>query len=450
MTKNFTPFVLLVFLICVSRMATAQTIHLIAFGDTEDIKIGGGTKVSITFYDQLAQDVVKYAGFQNYNKQIFEGKDFSKQNLEQTLSSLAAKPEDVILFYTSCHGYNDDTSPFPRLVMESRAPGTAENSVNLSTIYDKLMQKNARLTIVLGEACNTLRDVRPEPGIARTATHPPVNVKQDYYRELFRRSQMGIIACSSQKGQLSVSNKVEGGRFTQALFDVMGDYLSNNSMESPSWEKVLTNTKTKTRQLSSGSRDGEQTPYFEFENRINTSLPIEPEPKSFAAAPKAKPAKPVTKPTTTVTQTNATLAPAVKPAAKPATSTTSKTTACYNRTSYESIRTYTAFVESYWKNIDKKDVDDAREMFASQVYTKDRTEFYENILEKLAVKNYPEQEERIKELGASVLEILGETEGQLNSPNFKLKASSKLAMVVSDLKNIVREIDSIDRACRER
>lgn len=435
----------------------AQTLHFIFFGDTNDPRIGNPTKVAHAYYETMVDDASKYAKLNPPVKQRYTGEDFNSKNLEQAISKLQVGPQDIILFYISAHGYNDGTSEYPRIVMESNNAGSAGNSINLSTIYERLRAKNARLTLVFGEACNAQRSDNPEAGPARTATHPPVDVNPEQYRELFRRSQLGVLACSSRREQVSVSDREEGGRFSQAFFNVLGQYTSSKSMNVATWDKLMNETRTKTRAISRSLGAGEQDPYYEIFPSAGDAQGLKladlapqrsAKPNSFTSAKPVAKAKEPVKTIAAVTESPKP-APKAEPAV-PASRSASKAAPCYNNTAFETIRSYQRFVEIYWKGIDMADLEDAREAFSQQVYTEDKKEFYDNLVDKLQVGQYPAEAARLEKLGKGVIEILDETDEQLNSPNFKMKASSKLAMVVSDLKKIIQEMEGINRNCRER
>jgi len=437
-----------------TRPVAAQTLHFVFFGDTHDPEIGGPSNVSFTYYDRLANHVKQYAEFQEVKKHKFTGDDFSAANLKNVVDTLTVGKQDVILFYVSAHGWNDGMSEFPMLVMESGEKATAQNSVNLKTVYDRIMAKNARLSIVFGEACNADRIARPKSGPARTATHPPLDANVQSFRDLFRRSQLGILACSSERGQLSVSDREEGGRFTQAFFNVIGNYTSSSFNGTADWGNLMKDVKAKTRAISieAGSREG-QNPFYEIESidRGGTDEPgIEvPKIESTQKIPPVNTAGKIQRPTgqkppkPPVTTTST---PVVSGPPKPPV----KSKPCFNNTAFETIRLYQRFVENYWKSVDGADLETARDAFSANIYSEDAREFYANLPQKLQVEHLPNEKQKLETLGNSVLEILEETNGQLGSSNFLMKASSKLAMVVTDLSKIIKEVESIKRDCSER
>lgn len=448
------------FLFTLSYCSVAQTVHYIFFGDTYDPEVGNPAKVSNTYYDRLSDQIVKYAEFQAVKKHSFSGDNFTLTALNEVLNTLVAGEKDVILFYISAHGWNDGTNEYPMIVMESGAKATAQNSINLSQIYERLMAKKARLTLVLGEACNALRTERPQAGPARTATHPPIDANPQHFRELFRRSQLGILSCSSRRGQISISDREEGGRFTQAFFSAIEEFTASKFMGTPTWEKLMSDARIKTRKISLELSHQEQDPYFEIQT-LTTGIAEEETPvelsKNISGPIKKDNSKTTKRPIHTnppvVEEIKAPVEGALKmkPMPEPTSKAKSTTPApCFNVTAFETVRSYHRFVEGYWKSIERTDIEDAREIFSNQVYTEDQKEFYQNLPTKLNIEQFPEETQRLQEYGNRVVEILEETDEQLSSPNYRMKASSKLAMVITDLKKIIQEIEGIKRSCLER
>ena len=275
MTNNFTfRFIILGVFLTVHSFCNAQKLHLILVADNRDPQIGNPATVSFTYYERLAQNVAKYADLQVFTYKIM-GENFSREYITHQINTLSVNERDVIFFYSSTHGWNDGTSEYPMLVLETGASASTENSLNLKTIYNQLMQKKGRLTIVLGEACNALLSSRPKAGPARTATHPPIEVNEQHIKDLFLRSKLGILACSSRRGQVSVSDREEGGRFTQAFFSIFEKYASNNFRDGdPSWQRIMEDVKAKTNAISRELGGLEQEPFYEitqFSNAPKTS-----------------------------------------------------------------------------------------------------------------------------------------------------------------------------------
>lgn len=441
-------FIFTLILLLINNNTLSQKLHLIFVGDTRDPEIGSSANNSFTFYERIAENAVKYAQLQGLKKYQMSGNDLSKEYLNNLINTLQINEKDIILFYSSTHGWNDNTSEYPRLVLETEAKPSIVNSVNLTEIYEKLRSKNARLTIVLGEACNSFMLDRPKVGPPRAATHPPVDVNVLYFKDLFLRSKMSIMACSSSKGQVSVSDREEGGRFTQAFYSVFGKYTSNNYKgDPPTWEKIMNETKLKTNDISLQSGSSSQLPYFEIEISGNDFK----EAPSVVNTPKDKPNNLITTvPNKRIANDNTPINSFSNTKAPPSMLLTKVNKNCFNNTSFQSVRVFQRFVESYWKNIENADLDESRETFTTQIYSDDTKEFYSNLPKKLDVEYLANDSEELNKIGAEILSLLEETNLKLENEQFQMKASAKLAMVVADLNRIIKKVESIKRSCSER
>lgn len=447
MTNNFTfRLIILGIFLTVHSFCNAQKLHLILVADNRDPQIGNPATVSFTYYERLAQNVAKYTDLQVVTYKIM-GDNFSREYITNRINTLSVNERDVIFFYSSTHGWNDGTSEYPMLVLETGAAASNENSVNLKTIYNQLTQKKGRLTIVLGEACNALLSSRPKAGPARTASHPPIEVNAQHIRDLFLRSKLGILACSSRRGQVSVSDREEGGRFTQAFFNIFEKYTSNNFRDgNPSWQRIMGDVKTKTNAISRELGGLEQEPFYEINQFFDAQRTPEVVPKTTVAE---KSFNPINKklidapnPKSFVSQNTKAFAPEqTQPSTKGG---------CFNNTTFQTIRAYHRFVETYWKGIDNADLDDAREAFSTQIFTEDYKELYSNLPQKLGVEHFKNESDELSKLGQNVLDILEETNAQLESDQFKLKVSSKLTLAVTDLNRVIKKIENIKRLCLER
>jgi Caspase domain len=455
MINNFTlRLIFCCFILTSCNICDAQKLHLILVADNRDPEIGNPSGVSLSFYERIAQNVENATKLQVVTHKIMSD-NLSKDYILNRINTLSVADKDVVFFYSSTHGWNDNTSEYPMLVLQAGVEASRENSINLKTIYDLLMQKKARLTIVFGEACNELKSARPKAGPSRTATHPLTEMNTEYIKDLFLRSKMSILVCSSRKGQFSFSDKEEGGRFTQAFYNIFQNYTSNNyRREAPTWQKIMEDVKNKTNQMSQEISRKDQEPYYEITQLTN----VEVVPRAVVTDKIVNPAgkKTGTTPSISMNQKPSfsqgfvTQASPTTPITAARQTQPSTKQACFNTTTFQTIRTYHRFVETYWKSIDNADLDDARETFSTQIFTEDYKELYSNLSEKLGVESFKNEATELNKLGLSILDILEETNVQLESEQFKLKVSAKLSLVVTDLNRAIKKVESIKRICSER
>ncbi len=156
---------LFVIVISWSNLAHAQTIHAIIFAASDDATIGAGTQKSYHLLTQEMNNIVSQTGMEikTYYK---SGSSFTLGNYQSVMADLGEEDlsNDVVLFYFLGHGFESESSPYPNLLFKTTTGSVTEQqldeaTVSMEVIKDELQQKNARLTILIGEACNNELDL---------------------------------------------------------------------------------------------------------------------------------------------------------------------------------------------------------------------------------------------------------------------------------------------------
>jgi hypothetical protein len=420
---------LLIIIFCIIGLnLKAQTLHFVVFGDTEDTRIGIPTKITCDYIKELSTEISTNAELkENYIK--FTGQNFTKINLQNTLTNLSISPKDVVFAYIISHGWNNMKTEYPMMVFGPKSLGIDGGSVNLQEIYKSLSDKNPRLLIVFGEACNRDRESRPPAKKGGGAVMPPrFDIDPEQFRNLFRRSTKSIILCSSKRGQVSTSDMDKGGWFTQSFREVFEEMTSKNYTKEATWETLLEKTKKLTEKLAydSGS-DDPQSPNFEIKNStISTVLP---------------PTKPSQN-----TLTNQTTTPSVAVVTPP--KTTINEPCKYNTTPYRVNEEKLRYLERYWKGLNEISNDEAVELFRG-VYSKETKTFYETLSTNLNLEGFDSHTTWFKKKGKEVVEVFEEANEYLETRDFKMKALSKMPLVLESMKDITRRLDDIRRKCSE-
>lgn len=280
---NYLRHVLLVFICCLSVIVTnAQNLHAIVFAATEDATIGDGTEKSMALISAEIENIAKNADLTPvlyYRK----GQRFSRSNLERIYQQLDGEnlENDVILFYFLGHGYSE-RGKYPNLLFlntdgELNEDEIADYSVNLKTVSDVLLAKKARLTIVVGEACNDKLAVEEETetGESFTTMKPPIGDKSRYKR-LFTHASGSFVFWSSQTGQPSYISPTKGGAFTQGFLSALQQQTgkSGDDITTTSWSKVLEGTISNTQTLAKKNKlQYVQNPQFQVTNKLRYYTP---------------------------------------------------------------------------------------------------------------------------------------------------------------------------------
>lgn len=261
--------------------AKGQTLHAIIFANTkcpgeQPGSQGIGPSVSCD-YQRMKIEFETMASFLNYKKdfQWYEGspENFSRSKLESALNNLSCGKDDIVFFYYSGHGGRspqDAQDPFPwmQLVVDPyRTQWSASQYYALSQVSNRIKAKHPRLSIVLGDLCNSVSNAIPSKNIPEMKGATKMSKAPcDFYKDLFLKVKGSIIASSSKPGETSAACS-EGGAFTICFTEVLQIMVSNN-ME-PDWNTLLEGAKLRT----SSAMNDKQHPIYETELERVTDIP---------------------------------------------------------------------------------------------------------------------------------------------------------------------------------
>lgn len=231
-----------------------QTLHAINFANTIDRNIGKSCEVD---YNRFNNEVAEIATYIDYNVEFYTyaGEDCSRENLLNTIKNMRCSSNDIIIFYYSGHGVRNpkDESPFPQMCLKYGAYDEAK-FVAVHTVVEMLEKKNAHLTLVLTDCCNSESEMvssksllASAKGISKYEESYAVN-----YRKLFLEQSGTIVATSSMIGQTSGCNVLVGGFFSYVFYENL--HLAGIGKKKASWESIFSNIKS--------DLVGKQEPYY--------------------------------------------------------------------------------------------------------------------------------------------------------------------------------------------
>lgn len=267
--------------------AVGQTFHAIIFANTKspgnpnkpgDTGIGPSVTVDFQRMGIEMTTIAKSIGY-TLKKYYYYGtpESFSRNSLERVLNNLTCAPNDIVFFFYSGHGgrAENERTDFPEMVL--KVPYGAASVSQLYPLYDvytRIKSKSPRLTIVMGDLCNSVMD-----GFYRsndTSKGATVLSKGicDVYKNLFLNVKGGLIAASSKPGETSgcalkrIDDEIvqAGGYLTCIFLDCLQYCVSQG--RDVSWKELLDNTITLTREFT----DNKQTPIYLSELAV-TSAP---------------------------------------------------------------------------------------------------------------------------------------------------------------------------------
>ena len=238
-------------------------LHLLAAMDTRDRFLGQGAQAAMQVIQDQFSAAAKSIGYE-YKSTILSGESFKKANLEKTLNELTIGESDIIVFYYFGHGfrYTNHTTRFPScFVGKNGIDHPDQAAYALTDIYQTLVDKKARLTLVFAECCNNEIGI-PAPIDSYVASWPmSVNfASKDRYKALFLENQGSILLASSDQGQASWATST-GGYFLDSFMDAFQYQVSTGNTKPVSWDSLLEDTKLRVRKVAS-SKNRIQEPIY--------------------------------------------------------------------------------------------------------------------------------------------------------------------------------------------
>ena len=289
--KKFIAFILWGFILILPT--NSQTLHAIIFANTkcpgeEPGSMGIGPSVTCD-YQRMKIEFETMASFLNYKKdfQWYEGSPnhFCRTNLESALNNLSCGKDDIVIFYYSGHGgrspkETQDPFPWMQLVVDPyHTPWNASQYYSLSQVLKRIEAKQPRLSIVLGDLCNSLSNAIPQKDVPEMKGATKISKAPcDFYKDLFLKVKGSIISSSSRPGETSAAFS-DGGAFTICFTEALQIMVSNN-ME-PDWETLLEGTKMRTSKVT----QGKQNPIYEARLQKVSDIPSTSEQPSVSPQP---------------------------------------------------------------------------------------------------------------------------------------------------------------------
>lgn len=202
--------------------------------------------------NRTMETFTKLAGFMKINLEAktISGKEYNKANVEKAIAALTPKPNDIVVFYYTGHGFRKpkDNRRFPYIDLRPRPDNTyMVNSLNIEDIYNSIRKKGARLNLVLSDCCNAEVTARNAIG-----TPPPkkkgllMTYNMENCRALFLNPKpVSILATAADAGQKASSNNTFGGFFSFFFKASMENQLSFFK-KNVSWNSLLEDAKKQT------------------------------------------------------------------------------------------------------------------------------------------------------------------------------------------------------------
>jgi hypothetical protein len=161
---------------------------------------------------------------------------------------LAPGPNDVVVFYYDGHGFrlDTDTDPYPRMdIRLNNFNDPVPSSLKLSWVSNTIKAKKARLSLVVGDCCNSVLGSPRLYSYGSGLTDRSLNTLSSVNcSQLFLRARAHIIATSASAGQSALGGD-NGGIFTRAFISAI-DFELSTFTGNPSWTSLMSSTREQT------------------------------------------------------------------------------------------------------------------------------------------------------------------------------------------------------------
>lgn len=222
---------------------TKPTFHLLLVANTEVSDIGVACKRDLNNLKGEFSAIAKVLGM-NYDEQIVADDTYSKANVVKMVRGVKANPNDVLMFVYTGHGFrfDDQTDYYPNIDLRSSNYDDPQKSyIAMTDIYNELVNKGARLNIVLSDCCNTEAGIdAPMSNVNSLFSRSNTNFDINKLQTLFLGSSGNIKATASSPGEMSWCGQ-NGGFFILSFLESLRSQISPLHQIAPSWDSLVGN-----------------------------------------------------------------------------------------------------------------------------------------------------------------------------------------------------------------
>ena len=238
-------FLMFILAFNISNICYSQKLHALMFVNEQEQGREVDRKADMSNMYKFWGDIANRIGYE-YIPQKCSPSTFTASNVNAKIQGLSVGHNDIVVFYYSGHGYNDESDIWPTLNLKDKNYRQIE-------IMKKLKQVayNAKLILCIADCCNK----QHTSSYDFTSAYDAMEDNNSLVK-LFRgfKGKKSIMMSASKQGQYSWSDLRYGAMYGNALRQVI--YRLNSA--NPTWDVVLNDVANLTYRYS----DGKQIPQF--------------------------------------------------------------------------------------------------------------------------------------------------------------------------------------------
>jgi hypothetical protein len=244
MKKNFIIFSTFFSFICmIAPSLEAATLHAILVGDTHDKELREVIKKDLKHMDEHLDTIFEFLDVDEYEQTTYTGRDTNSELLDD-LAEWKVKPDDIIFFYFSGHGFygeNAEVGNWPTLYLSKEDVG-----INQWDIMQTLHNHHPRLLICFADCCNNILDEDDKPQILTQSNMPDKKIVRQKgnsnaahpIHKLFLETKGVIMIASASPKYYAEGTDDEGSSFTNCYLKDFKKAIRSNQKET-NWEAIL-------------------------------------------------------------------------------------------------------------------------------------------------------------------------------------------------------------------
>lgn len=231
-----------------------QTLYLIVVANTGIGDIGQSCTLDERNFISEFEGVSEALGI-SFEKYVVDGSSYSKSNFLSTINEVQPDEDDIVIFLYSGHGFrwNDQTDRYPYLDLRANSyqPLNDQTTVALSEVYNTLVNKGARLTVVVSNCCNSNVGINQMTSSNFLVTMSNQNYNMANLEKLLLESSGSLLATAASPNEYAWCNNANGGFFTNSFLQAFRQEISVLNSDDPDWNQMLQNAIVNTREKTS-------------------------------------------------------------------------------------------------------------------------------------------------------------------------------------------------------